>query len=136
MILTSRGGFQAYWRQLFALCKSKRPKDFGEKPNKAEFDVDADYKIRNSADPPFKPFEISRKGYDDCMLLMAYYTCVNWCLRGATEVSLIVVCVVRYLSLANSYLLQPSNITRDHFEVYTKEVGEYVGRRCLQLHNH
>ena len=81
------GGFQAYWTSLFALCKEKRPSDFGERPNKAAFDVDADYKIRNTADPPFTPFALTKKGYDDCMLLMCHYTCVNYCLRGGTEAS-------------------------------------------------
>ena len=81
------GGFQAYWLKLFSLAKAKRPKDFGERPNKACFDVDGDYKIRNCADPPFTPYELSKKGYNDCMLLMCHYTCVDWCLRGATEVS-------------------------------------------------
>ena len=85
------GGFQAYWSELFSLAKAKRPNDFGERPNKACFDSDADYKIRNLADPPFTPFELTKKGYDDCMMLMLHYTCVDWCLRDATEVRLIVV---------------------------------------------
>ena len=80
------GGFQAYWSELFSLAKAKRPNDFGERPNKACFDADADYKIRNLADPPFTPFELTKKGYNDCMMLMSHYTCVDWCLRGATEV--------------------------------------------------
>ena len=67
--------------------KEKRPSDFGECPNKAAFDVDADYKIRNNADPPFTPYELTKKGYDYCMLLMCHYTCVNFCLRGGTEAS-------------------------------------------------
>ena len=104
------GGFDAYWKKLFAFAKEKRPKEFGERPNKACFDVDADFKIRNQADPPFTPFELSKKGYDDCMLLMAHYTCVDYCLRGAKEVRLIVVflfyyCYVqRFLTLFLSHL--------------------------------
>lgn len=81
------GGFQAYWKEIFALCKSKRPADFGEKPLKACFDIDADYKIRNTADPPFTPFELTKKGYEDAMILFSHYMSVIWCLRGATEVS-------------------------------------------------
>ena len=80
------GGFQAYWSELFALVKAKRPNDFGERPNKASYDIDGDFKIRNLADPPFTPYALNRKGYDDCMILMCHYTCVDWCLRGATEV--------------------------------------------------
>ena len=37
--------FQLYWWQFFSFYKEKRPADFGEKPLKACFDVDADYKI-------------------------------------------------------------------------------------------
>jgi len=85
------GEFDAYWKKLFAFAKEKRPKEFGERPNKACFDVDADFKIWNQSDPTFTPFELNKKGYDDCMLLMAHYTCVDWCLRGAKEVRLIVV---------------------------------------------
>ena len=81
-----KGGFQAYWTELFKLVKEKR-QEFGELPNKAFFDPQADYKIRHNANPPYTPFELSRKGYDDCMDLMAHYTCVDFCLRGATEVS-------------------------------------------------
>ena len=81
------GGFQAYWTRLFTLCKEKRPDDFGERPHKASFDADADYKIRNTADPPFTPYELNKKGYEDCMILMCHYTCVNFCLRGGTEAS-------------------------------------------------
>ena len=81
------GGFQAYWVELFSLAKGKRPEEFGERPNKAQFDADADIKIWTTTNPPFTPFELIRKDYDDCMLLMAHYTCVDWCLRGANEVS-------------------------------------------------
>ena len=42
-----KGRFQAYWRELFLLCKEKIPADFGEKPLRTCFDVDVDYKIRN-----------------------------------------------------------------------------------------
>ena len=81
------GGFQAYRHNLFALVKAKWPRNFGERPDKACFDVGGDYKIRNLADPPFRPYKLTKKGYDDCMLLMCHYTCVDWCLYGATEVS-------------------------------------------------
>ena len=82
------GGFQSYWTELFKLCKEKRPDDFGERPNKAAFDVDADYKIRNTADPPFTPYQLTKKGYEDCLMLFCHYTCVNYCLRGGTEASI------------------------------------------------
>ena len=52
------GGFQAYWRKLFSSAKAC-PKDFGERPNKACFDVDADHKIQHLADPPYCPFELT-----------------------------------------------------------------------------
>ena len=92
------GGFQAYWTKLFTLVKEKRPSDFGERPNKAAFDVDADYKIRNTADPPFTPYALTKKGYDDCMLLMCHYTCVNFCLCGGTEASTSLCCLIVVLS--------------------------------------
>ena len=131
------GGFDAYWKKLFAFAKEKRPKEFGERPNKACFDVDSDYKIRNEADPPFTPFELNKKGYDDCMLLMAHYTCVDWCLRGAKEVRLIVVCyLLLYFHCHLTPFCKPSQITREHFELYVKETGEYKGRECLRLCNH
>ena len=80
------GGFQAYWTELFALVKEKRSDEYGDRPNKAHFDLQADFKIRNNANPPFCLFKLTKDGYDDCMLLMAHYTCVDYCLRGATEV--------------------------------------------------
>ena len=54
------GGFQAYWTELFTLCKEHRP-DFGERPNKATFDPDADHKIWHNANPPFTPYELKKK---------------------------------------------------------------------------
>ena len=63
--------------------------DFGERPNKATFDREADVKIRYNADPPFKPYELTKEGYNDCFMLFAHYLCVNWSLRGAMEVSVI-----------------------------------------------
>ena len=80
-----QGGFQAYWTELFTMVKHHRP-DFGELPNKACFDIAADFKIRNNAVPPYTPYELTKKGYEDCMELMAHYACVSYCLRGATEV--------------------------------------------------
>ena len=56
------GGFQAYWKKLFEFAKEKRLSEFGERPNKACFDVDADVKIRKNADPPFTPYELTKKG--------------------------------------------------------------------------
>ena len=38
------GGFQAYWTELFALVKEKRPDEYGERPNKAHFDPNSDFK--------------------------------------------------------------------------------------------
>ena len=72
------GGFQAYQGELFSLAKEKRPEEFGERPNKAQFDNDANIKIWTNINSPFTPFELSRKCYDDCMILMAHYTCVDW----------------------------------------------------------
>ena len=67
------------------MVKHHRP-DFGELPNKACFDIAADFKIRNNVCPPYSPYELTKKGYEDCMELMAHYACVSYCLRGATEV--------------------------------------------------
>ena len=67
-----KGGFQAYWTALWQLVKEKRP-DFGELPNKASFDPEADFKIQNNANPPYTPFEHTRKGYEDCMELFAHF---------------------------------------------------------------
>ena len=98
------GGFQAYWTELFTLCKEHRP-DFGERPNKATFDPDADHKIRHNANPPFTPYELTKKGYDDCMLLFAHYTCVDYMLRGAIEVSNFIKILFQFIDPPRTYIL-------------------------------
>ena len=134
------GGFQAYWTELFTLCKEHRP-DFGERPNKATFDPDADHKIRHNANPPFTPYELTKKGYDDCMLLFAHYTCVDYMLRGAIEVSKILkyffnLSIRRVLTFYCFFQFEPSNLSRAHFVLGEKKDGEYKGRECLKLLNH
>ena len=83
---------------MFLLAKGKWPTDFGERPNKTLFDIDGDLKTRNLADPPFTPFKLTKKGYDDCMMLMCHYICVVYCLRGATDVSMLIVDLFKYLA--------------------------------------
>ena len=98
------GGFQAYWTRLFMLRKEKHPDNFGERPIKASFDIDADYKIRNTVDPPFTPYELTKKGYEDCMILICHYTCVNYYLRGGTEASILYCLIVVFTPI---HLLTP-----------------------------
>ena len=78
------GGFQAYWKELWAKGKKIRH-SLGEKPLQATFDANADSKIR-SASTPFRPFLQTRQGYDDCMLLFAFRIGVVFQLRGGVEV--------------------------------------------------
>ena len=79
--------FQTYWAELFSLAREKIPENFGERPNKAQFDSDTDIKIGTNANNLFHPSKLTRKGYDDRFLLIAHCTCVDWCFRGANEVN-------------------------------------------------
>ena len=44
---------------------------------KACFNVNGDYKIKNLADPPFIPYKLTKKGYNDFMPSTFHYTYVN-----------------------------------------------------------
>ena len=84
-ISTFKVVFKRIGRSFFTMVKHHRP-DFGELPKKACFDIAADFKIRNNVCPPYSPYELTKKGYEDCMELMAHYACVSYCLCGSTEV--------------------------------------------------
>ena len=45
------GGFNGYWKKLFAFVKESRSKEIDKRPNKACFDVDVDFKICIQVDP-------------------------------------------------------------------------------------
>ena len=39
----------------------KKTKEYDERPNKAQFDSDADHKIRNNSNNSFTPFKLTKK---------------------------------------------------------------------------
>ena len=71
-------GGQAYCCQLFALCKEEHLKYFGERPNKSQFDDDANYKIRFNDEPLFNPYDLTKISYNDYIMLLARYTFINY----------------------------------------------------------
>ena len=78
-----KGGFQAYWLNIYGLAQVFR-KDLGKKPKQAAVDHDAEWKIRNYGN--YKPFE----SYDDCIELLVH----NVLKLGAGRSSEVSICIV------------------------------------------
>ena len=77
------GGFQAFYKNLYASCELLRM-DLGRKPMQASVDLSAEHKIRKFGN--FKPMH----DYDDCMMLLMHYTLKNFQMRASKEVSFFV----------------------------------------------
>jgi hypothetical protein len=74
------GGFHAWWNEVYALSQPFR-KDIGNKPLQAAVDPNAEAKIRENGN--YKPFS----NHDDCLKLLVRATLKYNALRGASEVS-------------------------------------------------
>lgn len=61
------GSYWKYFEELYRKTREVRP-DFGTRPNRAAVDLKADWKIRNLADPPYRPFEV----YNDLLHLSIF----------------------------------------------------------------
>ena len=61
-----------YVNEFIYLVKEKNPAKIEEYPNSSQFDPDHDVKMRNNTTPFFFSFELTRKYYDDFLLLLAH----------------------------------------------------------------
>ena len=73
------GGFQALWSQRYGEVREIRG-DFGTRPNRGQFDVRSEHKIRASKLDWMH-------NYNNCLLLMVHNMTKIFLLRGDLEVS-------------------------------------------------
>ena len=64
------GSFDAIFKERFNTAVQLRP-DFARRPNQAHFDTDEDYKVRNTANPPW---DVYGSWYD---LIHIYYMMIT-----------------------------------------------------------
>ena len=88
-----KGGFLSYWKRKFAVCISLDPL-FGSKPNKRVMDPEAQFKLRNCADPPL---DIDNS-YDDCRDVFIFSACTGYYLRCG-DVSVVMFILFYFLYL-------------------------------------
>lgn len=123
------GGFQAFYVKLFELA-SKVRLDFGNKPQQAAVDPEAELKIRQSN--KYQPFV----NHTDCLYLLIRAVMKIGCLRGSTEVSnLFYFIIINSFTHLYHYFLfhKPSELRREDFHTGTEKVGRFKGRRYIEI---
>ena len=75
------GTFHAYWKNKMAEA-ARYIDNYGRTPMRSSYDVDEEYKLRNSANPPWNLGE-----YNDILALLVWQMITSFMLRGALEVS-------------------------------------------------
>jgi hypothetical protein len=98
-----KGSVHAYFKKLFAEVVKERP-EYGRKPFQAGIDHNDEFKIRNAANPPYRPDEC----FVDLLELLVHQILKIFMLRGMEEVSVAAVfhCMlfVLFLTTAFSFL--------------------------------
>jgi hypothetical protein len=71
------GSYHAILKHLYAETQEARPEDFGRLPFRASTELNDEYKMQNSADPPLYPFTNA-----NCLVILTMYrTARNLSLR-------------------------------------------------------
>lgn len=122
------GSFHAVLKELYARTQIARPEDYGRLPNKASSEPNDEYKLRNCANPPLRPFENPL----DLVELTLYKTGRDITLREK-EVRLEAVaqsCSVAYYS-RRTLCLQLNNVRKTDWEEGIVPDGILKGRPFL-----